>query len=372
MNKKAPGIFTKLCTVLFAVVIVIGLVWFYLYGAGSQIASLEGSGETSSGFTDTEQETTVQRSTGPNVYTKLSSGEAVRIAIIGDTFGASEGASEGKEWDTQLSELLQNAYSSEVTIDNLSVSVTTAYQGYCTVMQKEWTEYDLVIVCFGSMDQNGELEDFQRDYEAIVRNLRNKNSNLVIMPMISTYVSNSEFSETIRSVAAQYGLSCLNMKNAFVDSGMDEAALTTNDIYPNDKGYEIYAQSIAGTIQQNIQDKVGVPEGSVKILYQGVRKMRKFQQLAPSDLNAVSSTEYTYTGAAKLLGIAYMPTSTGSDTITVAVNGETVSTIDCVTSYDTDEVHYAVGAVGVEDGDTVTISVNGYGGAEFEGIVISG
>lgn len=372
MNKKAPGIFTKLFTVLFAVVIVIGLVWFYIYGAGSQVINLEGSGEPSSGFTDTEQEKTVKKNTGPNLYTKLSSGEAVRIAILGDTFGASEGASEGMEWDTQLGKLLQDTYSSEVTIDNLSIRVTTAYQGYCTVMQNEWTDYDLAIVCFGSMDQNGEAEDFQRDYEAIVRNLRNKNSNLVIMPMISTYVSDSDFSGTIRSIADQYGLSCLNMKNAFVDSGMDEADLTTNDIYPNDKGYGIYAQSIADTIQQNVQDNVGVPDGAVKILYKGVRKMRKFQQLEPSELNKISDTEYTYTGEAKLLGICYMPASSGSDTITVEVNGETVSTIDCVTSYDTDKLHYAIGAVGVEEGDTVTIHSNGYSGTEFEGIVISG
>jgi lysophospholipase L1-like esterase len=370
MNRKAPGMITKLSTILFAAVIVIGMVWFYFCGSGSQSnPMLEGSGETEAGFTDTEQET---KNTEPNLYTKLSAGEAVRIAIIGDTFGASEGADEGQEWDTQLGQILQDTYSSEVTIDNLSVRVTTAYQGYCTVMQNEWTDYDLAIVCYGSMDQNGDAETFQRDYEAIVRNLRNKNSNLVIMPMISTYVNDSDFSGTIRNIAEQYGLTCLNMNNAFVDSALDQSELLADEVYPTNTGYGIYAQAIADAIGQNIQSNAAVPEGAVKILYKGVRKMRKFEMIETSQLNELWEGAYTYTGEAKLLGICYLPASYGSDTISVEVNGEVVKTIDCVTSYDTDQLHYVIGAVDVAEDDTVTISVDGDSGVQFEGIVISG
>ena len=371
MKRKAPGFFTKFFTIVFSLVIVIGLVWFYVYGSGSESVMMQGSGAPSGGFTDVEEEP-VLPANQTNLYTKLSKGEPVSIAILGDTFGTSEGATEGQEWDVQLHKLLADTYQSEITMDNLSVGVTTAYQGYCTVMQNDWDSYDLAIVCFGSMDQNGDLETFQRDYEAIVRNLRNKNRTLVIMPMISTNVTESDYSETIRNVAQQYGLSCLNTNNAFVDSGLDESALKLDDKYPNDTGYSLYAKLIADTIKQNIQDNVTVSEAPVKILYKGVRKMRKFELIEPSDLTYLWEGAYSYTGEAKLLGICYMPSDGGYDTITVSVNGETVNTIDCVTSYDTDKLHYAIGAAGVEEGDTVTITVEGYSGAQFEGIVISG
>ena len=35
MRKKAPGFFTKFFTIVFSLVIVIGMVWFYVYGSGS-------------------------------------------------------------------------------------------------------------------------------------------------------------------------------------------------------------------------------------------------------------------------------------------------------------------------------------------------
>ena len=371
MRKKAPGFFTKFFTIVFSLVIVIGLVWFYVYGSGSESVMMQGSGEPSGGFTDVKEEPAVPAEQS-NLYTKLTKGEPVSIAIIGDTFGTSEGATEGQEWDVQLHKLLSDTYQSEITMDNLSVGVTTAYQGYCTVMQNEWDKYDLAVVCFGSMDQSGDLETFQRDYEAIVRNLRNKNRSLVIMPMISTNVTESDYSETIRSVATQYGLSCLNTNNAFVDSGLDESALKLDDKYPNDTGYSLYAKLIADTIGQNISDKVAVSADPVKILYKGVRKMRKFEMIETADLTELWEGAYSYTGEAKLLGICYMPADGGYDTITVEVNGVTVRTIDCVTSYDNDKLHYAIGAEGVEEGDTVTITVEGYSGTEFKGIVISG
>lgn len=371
MRKKAPGFFTKFFTMVFSLVIVIGLVWFYVYGSGSESAMMQGSGEPSGSFTDVEKETAASAEQS-NLYTKLTKGEPVSIAVIGDTFGTSEGATEGQEWDVQLHQLLADSYQSEITIDNLSVGVTTAFQGYCTVMQNEWDKYDLAIVCFGSMDQNSDVETFQRDYEALVRNLRNKNRSMVIMPMISTNVTESNYSETIRSVAMQYGLSCLNTNNAFVDSGLDESSLKVDDSYPNDTGYSLYAKLIADTIQQNIQDKVTVSDDPVKILYKGVRKMRKFKMIETADLTELWEGTYSYTGEAKLLGIRYLPADSGYDTITVSVNGVTVNTIDCVTSYNNDKPHYVIGAEGVEEGDTVTIAVDGYSGTEFQGITISG
>ncbi|MGN1014002.1 MAG: SGNH/GDSL hydrolase family protein [Butyricicoccus sp.] len=383
MIKKPTGILTKILTILFALVIVAGLAWSLL--SRSQ-ESQELEENTKSTFvdkvevSDTEDEGNESQSTEDKktkkeetqtLYTKLSKGNAVKIAVIGDTFGASVGATPGEEWYVKLKEKLQETYQSEVTVDNYSVAVTTAYQGYCTVKQNEWDSYDMVLVCFGSMDQNGELSYFQRDYESIIRGLRAKNDTMVIMPMISTYVNDSNFSGTVRDIADQYQLDCLNMNNAFVDSGMDEEELTTDGTYPNDTGYQLYADAVVKKIEENIQNNAEIYNGKVSAQYDGVREMDDLTFISADDLVYVSDNEYSYTGEATVLGVSYQPTSTGSDTLTILVNGYPVNTIDCVTSYDLDKAHYAIGASDLSEDDTVTIQVNNYSGMEFNGIMVS-
>lgn len=377
--KRSPGILIKLLTILMAIGIAGGLGW-YTMDQKEEAENLSAQNKSSASFVDkntAEEEEAANSDTqsgtksADSLYTKLSNREAVHIGIIGDTFAVSSGASEGKEWDTVLKSTLEQNYESEVTVDNFAVAVTTAFQGYCTVKQNNWDDYDLVIVCFGSMDQNGEVATFQRDYESIIRALRRANSQMVIMPMISTYVSDSDFSGTVRDIASQYQLTCLNMNNAFVDSGKDESELTTDGVYPNDEGYALYANAVAVAIEENIQSGATVSSKKIAAQYNGVKQMDDFSFVNADDLTYVSDNEYSYTGDATVLGISYEPSSSGSDSITIEVNGYTYKTIDCVTSYDLDKTHYAIGAVDLSEDDTVTIIVNSENGAKLNGITIS-
>ena len=367
-------------TILMAIGIAGGLGWYTL-DQKKEAETLSAQGTKSASFVDsktadTQEENPIAdikkaKESSESLYTKLSKKEPVRIAVLGDTFGVSSGASEGHEWDAVLKDTLEKNYGSDVTIDNFAVAVTTAFQGYCTVKQNKWDDYDLAIVCFGSMDQNGEIGTFQRDYESIIRGLRRANSQMVIMPMVSTYVSDSNFSGTVRDIASQYGLTCVNMNNAFVDSGKSEDELTTDGVYPNDDGYALYANAIAVAIDQNVQSGVTVSTKKVSAQYDGVKEMDKFKFISADDLTYVSDNQYSYTGDATVLGISYEPAGSGSDSITIEVNGYTYKTIDCVTSYDLDKTHYAIGAVDLSEDDTVTITVNSDSGVKFNGITVS-
>lgn len=378
--KRSPGIAIKLLTILMAIGIAGGLGWYTL-DQKKEAETLSAQGTKSASFVDsktadTQEENPIAdikkaKESSESLYTKLSKKEPVRIAVLGDTFGVSSGASEGHEWDAVLKDTLEKNYGSDVTIDNFAVAVTTAFQGYCTVKQNKWDDYDLAIVCFGSMDQNGEIGTFQRDYESIIRGLRRANSQMVIMPMVSTYVSDSNFSGTVRDIASQYGLTCVNMNNAFVDSGKSEDELTTDGVYPNDDGYALYANAIAVAIDQNVQSGVTVSTKKVSAQYDGVKEMDKFKFISADDLTYVSDNQYSYTGDATVLGISYEPAGSGSDSITIEVNGYTYKTIDCVTSYDLDKTHYAIGAVDLSEDDTVTITVNSDSGVKFNGITVS-
>lgn len=380
MNKRSPGIAIKILTVLMAIGIACGLGWYTL-NQKQEAESLAAEKKNDASFVDTQANESVEnneteaekdeKKSTESLYTKLNKGKPIQMAVIGDTFGASSGASEGNEWDTVLKTQLEQAYGSEVTVNNYSVAVTTAFQGYCTTKQQTWDECDLVIVCFGSMDQNGELGTFQRDYESIIRGLYRANSEMVIMPMISTYVSDSNYSGTVRDIASQYHLTCVNMNNAFVDSGKDESELTSDGVYPNDEGYRVYADAIAKAIEENLQSNAEVSSEKVSAQYDGVKEMDDFTSISADDLTYVSDDEYSYTGDATVLGVSYEPVNSGSDSITIMVNGYPYRNIDCVTSYDLDKTHYAIGATDLSEDDTITIIVNSDAGVIFNGITIS-
>lgn len=387
MRRNPPGIGSKLITLLLLAATVGGTSYYYINVENNAQAVQNGSAE-SMYFVDTiEDGTTTDSGSGTaapvvstsskDMYTKLSKGETVNIAVVGDTFGKSTGATEGSEWSNVLADELTEKYGSEVNVVDYSVPQTSAYQGYCTAMEKNWSDIDLAILCYGATDQTDvEITSFQRNYEAAVRALMTKNPNMTVMPMISTYVSDSNFSGTIREVAEYYGLTCLNMNNAFVDSGYTEdELLSEGGIYPNDAGYKVYADYTAQQIDEIIQSNAAPQAANINntsALYADVMKMDEYTFIDVSELTEDYDGNYSLTGrTGRIVGVAYTTPQTEGDTITVYIDGVERSTVDCSSSYDTSDTHYSTVAAEVSKTSTITISTNFYNGAELLGVIVS-
>ncbi len=388
MKRRSPGFGSKFLTVLLLAGL-IGGTGFYYWNVENNAKKVQNGTAESMYFTDTiVDRSELMQGSGSGIpsgvpastdsfYKKLSEGEEVNIAVIGDTFAHSVGASKGQDWPTLLANKLTENYQSEVNLVRYTAPSSYAYQGYCTAMEKNWSDIDLVLFCYGAADQTDiEISSFERNFEAAIRGLMTKNPNMTIMPMISTYVSDSNFSGAIREIADHYGLTCLNMNNAFMDSGKTEDELTEGGIYPNDAGYAVYADGVVSAISANLDAGAAtavtrVNVASIATLFDNVKKMDEYTFVSAEKMTQEDGA-YTITGkTGRVVGIAYEPSESEGDSISVSVNWDSVAYIDCTSSYADGSARYIAVTNDVSKDSTVRVTPNTYGGAKFLGVVFS-
>ena len=189
-----------------------------------------------------------------NFYDKLKAKSPVKVLVLGDGIALSQGSttSDGK-WVEGLANFIKTTYGSEVEVKSLAKSGTKADEGLNIAKSNDLTGYDLVETCFGQNDNNAKTDAkaFKTSYLGIIDEIKSKNSNAVIIPVLSsTLDANNNYRKAISEIAQEKSLSAADVKQAFVDSGA-EASLVTGSL-PNDKGYKYYTLTIANIIKNKM------------------------------------------------------------------------------------------------------------------------
>lgn len=241
-----------------------------------------------------------------NVYQKLQTKEAVRVAVLGDSIGAGAGAATGKGWVPLVQQWMQERYGCDVTLDNYSVGGTTSFYGYymCkTAMQvnvNEYGAYDLVIICYG---QNDAAPNFGLVYEAMLREVKMLNPDCQILTLLEH--SQRKYTAKIKKIiglSKYYGADVVDMIAAYANSGYSYEQLCYDEVHPNEAGHLVYRDAVNGMIHHNVtgnRQSVGMP--------------------APENRNISMFSDYEY------ISIEECPIVDGI--ITVPVTGSTVGVI---------------------------------------------
>ena len=187
-------------------------------------------------------------------YQKLADGLDVNILVVGDSISRGLGASRRDlRWTNMLAESLQEAYGVDVTLTNKSLSGNTSYAGYVSLMAlDDGIDYDLVIVCFA---QNDDEYNFSLYYESILRSAKlryPKASVLCILESCQKYYTRKI--QAIESLADHYGLPVVDVIMPFRDN---YDTLTDDGIHPNDKGQEVYHDTVKSTIDDLAAERHG-------------------------------------------------------------------------------------------------------------------
>ena len=187
-------------------------------------------------------------------YQKLADGLDVNILVVGDSISRGLGASrKDLRWVNMLAESLRETYGVEVTLTNKSLSGNTSYAGYVSLMAlDDEIDYDLVIVCFA---QNDDEYNFSLYYESILRAAKlryPKASVLCILESCQKYYTSKI--QVIKSLAAHYGLPVVDVITPFRG---DYDMLTDDGIHPNDKGQEVYHDTVKSTIDDLVAERHG-------------------------------------------------------------------------------------------------------------------
>lgn len=196
-----------------------------------------------------------EKESNDSFYQKLQDGFDVSILIVGDSIGATAGASsDATRWTNLLAAELRSKYGVRVSMTNVSMGGNTSYAGYVRTMMlddgmtaeryqslsagERFEDYDLAIICYG---QNDREENFSMYYESIIRAIRQKYSKCSIISILES--SQRDYTNKMREIqnlCSHYDIPVADTIWVFSDSGKSYEELATDGVHPNDEGQKIY------------------------------------------------------------------------------------------------------------------------------------
>ena len=191
-----------------------------------------------------------------DVYSKLRKKESVNLLVLGDGLALSQGrTSDNGIWDQGVKSLIQNTYGSNVELKSLAKNGSSSAVGVETVKNNDISGYDLIVTCYGHNDNTVgiSIEEFKKNYQDIINEIKTKNPNGTIITILpNTLSTDNEYSVAIKEVSNNNGIDFADTKTTFINSGLGEDNLINSGL-PNDKGYQLYTETIGNVIKKKIQ-----------------------------------------------------------------------------------------------------------------------
>ncbi len=193
-----------------------------------------------------------------SVYDKLSDGASINVLVVGDSIAEGAGASSGKSWAKMLPDYIMETYGSECTLTNVSMGGNTSIAG--VVREKildDGINYDLAIICYGQNDADDET--FAPNYEAIIRGLKIQYGSIDIISILES--SQREYTNKICQIIdidEFYNIPIADTITAFNQSEYtyEELVGAPDDLtHPNDKGHQIYLETIGEVIKKELNSR---------------------------------------------------------------------------------------------------------------------
>lgn len=189
-------------------------------------------------------------------YNKIKEGKNLNILVLGDGIGLSEGIKDtNNNWTTDLSRYLKEEYKVNSNITNLSEKEENSKIAL-EKLEKNKGNYDLAYVFLGQEDKDSlKPGEFQSNYKEIIKILKERNSKVDIVPVIENSLRNkNEYTNIIEEISKDDNLKVLDMATVFTKDPKPYKELTSDNIYPNDLGYELYTNNIKSLLEENLKE----------------------------------------------------------------------------------------------------------------------
>ena len=237
------------------IILIIALVLVIAVGTIRDKKTLAKNMEIYSSDSSNNSEGNEKQSITSNPYEKIKKGEEVNILVLGNGIGLSEGkTAESGNWTSSLSKWLEETYKSKANITNLSQDKATVKIGL-EELEENKDNFDLAYIIFGENDQKEiKPNEFKEDYEKIINNLKERNKNISIVPIIENSIrKKNEYTTIIEDIGKDNDIKVLDMATVFTKDPAPYAKLTTKGgVYPNNVGYSLYFSNIKSLIEANV------------------------------------------------------------------------------------------------------------------------
>lgn len=190
-----------------------------------------------------------------NPYEKIKNKKSVSMLILGDYIAQSQGVEEKNKWSSVVLDLVDKNYGIKPTINllaNKDQGILKTLEDYTA---KESTKkYDFVIICVGADDAGVlKIEQFRKNYEALVRKIKEGNENSEVISIIESSIKiNKTYPDEIKSICDYYEIPYVDGREVFKQSNIEYSKLTLQDGQtPNADGYKLYGDAIYNVIKTN-------------------------------------------------------------------------------------------------------------------------
>ena len=200
-----------------------------------------------------------------NFYEKLERGFDVKILVVGNSMGLSEGSSSNRKWTDDLTKKLEKKYGVDIWYKNISNPYTGYGTGYVKLSTLDDSrDYDAVITCYPATEDEKELVQ----YEAILRYAKQKYNNCALISVIANSDSKVDFTK-VYDLIQYYGGISVNMQDVIDEHGNE---VINHQFYPNDQGYQLYADYVFNAIESEIFDGAQVENEIKEPVYDQVKE----------------------------------------------------------------------------------------------------
>lgn len=240
-------------------------------------------------------------------YQKLANGCDVKMLIMGDSVISGYGAS-GEEtmWFNLLKDYLEEKYLSgsdykgSVTVENLAGAGNSLFPDMLTVKDGDAAaDCDVAVLCYGYDDPDA---DYGMYYETLVRAIHMKNPDCAIIYVLeSTEGGHSPRMQTLESVCKYYSIPVADTFAPYYALGQKEFFEALSDgVHPNDKGQQIYFETVRDVIDENVTADTGKMEDIAPFSADAAR----FDNMLRIDASRFTrGDDTTYTVTAEELGL---------------------------------------------------------------------
>lgn len=230
-------------------------------------------------------------------YQKLAKGYDAKMLIMGDSIIDGTGASgDGSTWYALLKKHIEDNYLSatgaELTVENAAGAGHTLFPDLMSVKDGELAaECDLAVLCYGHEDPQ---LDFALYYEALVRAIHDKNPDCaVIFVLEATEGGHSERMVNVEEVCKHYSIPVADTFAPFYALGQkDFFSAFADAIHPNDKGQQIFFETVRDIVDENVAADTGKPE-TLAPLKSASALFDNLEYLPASAFTRADDTSYT-------------------------------------------------------------------------------
>lgn len=203
------------------------------------------------------------------LYEKINNKKEITMLSIGDDMANSSSVEEKDKWHNNIKKYIEDTYKIKVDTKVIWKEKSKIDEALDNYKKAETKNYDLIFITLGEYNIGYEpTEKLASRYEELIKEIIKNNSKSDLYLIVQSSIRlDKNYPEAIIKIANHYNLNIVDMRKGFKNSNENYITLTTDEILPNKKGYNLYTKEIIKSLEKNIKSQKVIKYEEKQVLY---------------------------------------------------------------------------------------------------------